>query len=372
MSEDKITQDNSQDDTENNKGTKDTKKTKVTLYQILRIACLIGFIVFTALFINETVIQPYRIKKSVEFTRDLYNRPTEHPDVTTAPTEVPAVITPSAEASPTPVLAATPTPDPNRDAKGRLLQFADLLSINVDVKGWITIKDTNIDYVVMQSADHDPNYYLDKDINGDYSKAGTLYLDPMSSVEDNTQNLLIHGHNMVSTEEKMFHYLLQYKKLDYYKEHPLINFDTIFDTGEWKIFSVFITPGNADSEDFFDYRKSVFSSSSDFLNFVYQLRIRSVLTLDTVDIKEDDQLLTLSTCSYELDNYRTVIVARKVREGEDSGVDLESASVNPSALYPSKYYEAKGGEAPEVTKTFEEALSKGQINWYTPVETSKK
>lgn len=350
------------------------KKAKVNLYQVIRILCIIGFFVFTALFINEVLIQPYRIRKSIELTRELYNRPSQAPVVTAAPTEIPVAVADTGSEN-APSVTVTPTPDPNRDEKGRLLQFSELLATNGDVKGWITIKNTNIDYVVTQpGSDKSDDYYLDKDINGDYSKAGTLYLDPLSSVEVGTQNLVIHGHNMVSTKEKMFHYLLQYNKDDlaYYKEHPVINFDTIYNTGEWKIFSVFITPGNADSKDFFDYRKATFRNSSDFLNFVYQLRIRSVINADMVDINEKDELLTLSTCSYELDNYRTVIVARKVRKGEDANVDVDLASYNTSALYPSKYYYYNGGEAPEVAATFEDALTACQINWYKPVPVTIK
>ncbi len=334
-----------------------SNKFKKNLSKILQIVCLIGFLVFTGLFINEVVIQPIRIKKSIELTRDLYHKPTEAPIATTAPVVTAAV---------TPVAEATPTPDPNRDSQGRLLQFKDLLDTNEDVKGWITIPDTNIDYVVTQSSDKDdPDYYLDKDIKGDYSKAGTLYIDPRSSVEDNTKNLVIHGHNMVSTKEKMFHFLLEYNKVSYYKEHPVINFDTIYDTAKWKIFAVVVTNGSSEKEPLFEYRTSKFKDSSEFLNFVYQLRIRSVLNLDMVDVNENDELLTLSTCSYELDNYRTVIIARKVREGEDPGVDVEKAAKNETPLFPESYYYRKGGKAPEVAATFEEALDAGEINWYT-------
>lgn len=343
------------------------KKSKMNTYNIIRIICLIGFLVFTGLFINEVIIQPIKIKNSIDLTRDLYNKPTEAPNVTSAP-----AVTIAAE--PTGTVAATPTPDPNRDAKGRLLQFADLLATNEDVKGWITIPNTNIDYVVMQpTSDNDPNYYLYKDIKGDYSKAGTLFIDPSSSLENKTQNVVIHGHNMVSTVEKMFHFLLQYKKVNYYKEHPLITFDSIYNTGKWKIFAVFITNGSNKKEPLFDYRKSTFTSSSDFLNFIYQIRLRSELNVDTVDVNENDQILTLSTCSYELDNYRTVIVARKVREGEDTSVDVESITRNKSALYPESYYYRYGGKAPEVAATFEEALANGDIKWYTaPTDTTTK
>lgn len=349
-------------------GTATVKKSKFNVYNLIRIVCIIGFLVFTSLFLNEVVIQPYRIEKSIDLTRDLYNRPTQAPIATAAPTKTPD----TTEVEPTPVISATPTPDPNRDEQGRLLQFKDLLATNGDVKGWLTIEDTKIDYVVTQAGPDKPDdYYLDKDINGNYSKAGTLYLDPVSSVEAGTRNLIIHGHNMVSTKEKMFHNLLKYNdvELEYYKDHPVILFDTIYNTGEWKVFSVFITPGNADSKDFFDYRKATFSNTSDFLNFVYQLRIRSVISADFVDINENDELLTLSTCSYELDNYRTVIVARKVREGEDSSVDVDLASYNTGALMPSKWYYYNGGEAPEVAATFEDALAAGQINWYNPVSS---
>lgn len=347
---------------------KDKKKSKFTTYKVIRILCMVGFVVFLFLFINEVVIQPIKIKKSVDLARELYDTPTAAPSVTASP-----IITAAPKV--TEAIQATPTPDPNRDEKGRLLQFKKLLKKNEDVAGWIKIPDTNIDYVVMQSGKENPNYYLDKDINKEYSKAGTLYLDIQAPVERNTsiQNYVIYGHNMVSTAEKMFHYILKYKNgVSYYKEHPVISFDTIYNTGKWKIFAVFITNGSSKKEPLFDYRTSTFKTSSDFLNFVYQLRVRSVLNIDSVDINENDQLLMLSTCSYEVDNdYRTVIVARKVREGEDATVDVDSATINPNPLYPNRYYKKNGGEAPEIS-TFEKALADEKIKWYSPVDNDKK
>jgi len=350
---------------------KDSDKRYFT-YKLLHILCIIGFIVFGALFINEAFIQPIRIKNSTDYTRDLYKRltPSPVPSINnTKPTPAPV----KEQAEPT-TLPPTPTPDPNRDEYGRLLQFSELLAVNDDVKGWISIPDTTIDYVVVQSDPDNPEYYLDKDINHEYSKAGTLFLDVHSSVEDNSRSLVIYGHNMVSTPEKMFRDLNKYKVdkknkkevPDFYKEHPLIKFDTIYQTGEWKIFAVFITNGSDKKEPFFDYTRSYFADASDFLNYVYQIRIRSELNIDCVDITDTDQLLVLSTCSYEVDNYRTVVVARRVREGEDSFVDVDSVTVNKNVLYPDSYYYRYGGKAPDWPETFEEALENGLINWYTP------
>ena len=316
-------------------------------YTVFLSLCIIGFLSFAALLLKDVLIPSYHNKKSVQLTRELY--------------ETSKVITPSL--APAASVSITPFSDPTRDSQGRLLQFKELLAECTDVKGWLTIPDTNIDYVVTQGRADAPNYYLDKDIYGNYSKAGTLYLDIRGSVEDNTRNFVIHGHNMVSTEEKMFHHLLEYKKTSYYKEHPLINFDTIYSTGQWKVFAVFISNGSDDKEPLFDYRKAAFNDSSEFLNFVYQIRIRSILNTD-VDIKADDQILCLSTCSYEVEDYRTVVVARKVREGEATTVDVENVELNPAPLYPASYYYRYGGKAPELYETFEDALEHGKISWY--------
>lgn len=337
------------------------KKKKPNLFLILRIAFGIGFLVFTGLFVNEVFLQPWRMNKAVNLTRELFDKPsltpityipkpTNAPDVTSSPIQV----------------TVTPSPDLQYDEKGRLLIFKELLAKNEDTKGWITIPGTNIDYVVLQNKE-DPMYYLTRDFNREKQKAGSLFLDQSSSVENNTKNLVIHGHNMKSTDN-MFHYIEKFKKLDYLKEHPLLQFDTIYQTGQWKIFSVFITNGSDKKEPFFNYTQSTFQDSSEYLNFLYQLRIRSLFLNDSVDLSENDQIIALSTCSYEIYDYRTVIVARKVRPGEDILVNSDSISNNPSPLYPSTYYKNYGGEAPKFPATFEEAMEQGLINWYKPVD----
>ena len=438
-------------------------KANLNIYWVIHILCIIGFVVFSTLFINEVIIKPYRNSKSAETTKNLSYQSltaqdsaalsnedpadnldgeemTEVSDTTdiseTADMSETAEVSGTAKVSETSemtettetaetaedttwaegilaqeerllatseeilsleeerlanaegilvqdeefaaitedspaVIELTPTPVPKKGNKSRRIPFKELLGKNEDVKGWITIPDSNVDYAVVQSSKNDPEYYLYKGLDKKYLKAGTLFLDIHSSVEKNTQNLVIHGHNMVSTKEKMFHMILEYKDLYFYKKHPVFTFDTINQTGEWKVFAVFVTNGTSEKEPLFDFMKSTFASSSEFLNFVYQVRIRSILSIDTVDINEKDQLIMLSTCSnYELGNYRSVIVARKVREGEDTYVDVGSASKNKKPLYPNGWYKHYGGKAPKIS-TFEKALKAGKINWYTPYDEGK-
>ncbi|TAH65614.1 MAG: class B sortase [Anaerolineaceae bacterium] len=350
------------------------KRRKKLIIRGLRILFTIGFFVFLGLFINEVFIQPYKLKKSIEKARDLY-----HFEASTPTSLPPNVANPNDESDedkssdsdtdPLENVTPTPTPDPNRDEKGRLRKFSSLLEVNEDVKGWIRIdningeNDTKIDYVVVQSDSTDPEYYLSRDwATHDYLKAGSLFLDYTSSLEPYSQNLIIHGHNMTSSDD-MFHYLLKYQEIDFLREHPIISFDTIFDEGLWKVFSVYITPGNNDRNDFFPFVKSSFANNRDYLEYLYQIRVRSLFNIDNVDINENDQILTLSTCSYELSNYRTIVVARKVRDGESIDVDTDSITKNKNALYPSSFYKHYGGKAPEIS-SFEATLEEGPIPWY--------
>ncbi len=301
--------------------------------------------------------------------------PTPTPMPSPAPTPTPE---PTSSPTPSPTKAPTPTPKPKkkmpkllsnpkgkRDEEGRLLQFKDLLEANSHVKGWI--KDSTMDYVVLQPSKSNPEYYLFKDFFGDYYKAGSLFLDHRSSVEAPSQNFVIHGHNMISTPEKMFHYIKFYKDVSYYKKHPIISFDTLYEEADYKVFAIIKTTPKAKKDYFFEYRQSTFKDASDFLNFVYQIRIRSLIIVDDVDINENDTLLTLSTCSYEVDNdYRTVVFARKIREGESSKVNMKTVKVNKAPLYCDDWYKQNGGKAPKLPATFEKALEKGNIKWYKP------
>lgn len=353
------------------------KKRKKHLYKGLRILFTIAFFVFLALFINEVAIQPYKMNKAIDKAKELYhsdheiikeiqnndNQVTDEPDLENNKGDNLF----DSDTNP------TPTPDPNRDEQGRLKKFTNLLDVNEDVKGWIKIdnvdgeNDTKIDYVVVQSDANDPEFYLHKDwVTKEYLKAGSIFLDYTSSVERNSQNLIIHGHNMTSSDD-MFHYLLDYRKLDFLKEHPIISFDTIYEEGLWKIFAIVTTPGNNDRGDYFQFIRSDFKNDRDFIEYVYQIRVRSRFNIDDVDINEDDQILTLSTCSYELSNYRIIILARKVREGEDISVNTDTITENKDALYPTSFHEHYGTKIPEIP-SFDAALEDGKIPWYNPMD----
>jgi len=333
------------------KGFKGLKVSRKKIFLFLQYFFTVVFLVSAFLFVNEVLIQPWRSRKVMEEIKAIYRD--------TADNSAPAF---SGDFTAEPAGPVSPTP--GNPEPPVLPKFAEILKINSDVRGWITVPDTRIDYPVLKTKENDPDYYLSRNIYGEKDRNGSIFIDRNSSID--AKNIVIHGHNMKSGD--IFHDLVEFQDMEYYKLRPVIFFDSIYETNAWKIISVFITNGSGEEEPFFDYTRSEFADSSDFLNFVYQLKVRSIYNTN-VDINENDRLITLSTCTYELPNYRNVVVARKVRPGEDLSVDVEKTTKN-NPLYTERYYRTYGGTPPKVS-SFEEALQAGEIDWYTPVSSGE-
>ena len=254
---------------------------------------------------------------------------------------------------------------PTDGSEGVISDFSQLLKANPDTIGWINIPNTIIDFVVVKPQDGvDSEYYLHRDFYGNYSKYGTVFMDRRSSLD--AKNLIIHGHHM--QDGRMFANLAYYVErgenygINFYKKTPVFTFNTIYEKSKWKIISFFKTNTLESQGTPFNYLRGDFVSDYDFLNFVYELRVRSLVNCP-VDVNEDDTILTLSTCSYDFEDFRTVIVARKVRDGESTEVDISKAVENPSPLYPDVWYNTYGGTKPNVT-SFQDAYNNGEIDWY--------
>ena len=69
-----------------------------------------------------------------------------------------------------------------------------LKELSPDCVGWLTIDGTDIDYPVMQGRDN--SEYLNKDPYGEYSLAGSIFLDARNKADLSDGYLLIYGHHM--------------------------------------------------------------------------------------------------------------------------------------------------------------------------------
>lgn len=216
-----------------------------------------------------------------------------------------------------------------------LPKFREFYNENEDIVGWIKLEGTEIDYPVMQSDDND--YYLHKDFYKKDNKYGVPFADCKNDFENMSQNTVIYSHNM--KDNQMFGELTGYRNLNFYKEHPIISFDTIYGEGKYKVIAGFITNTLPEHGEIFAYNEMLdFENQKEFLKFGDELMDRSFIKMP-VDVKENDEILILSTCTYEFTAARFVVAARKIREGEDEHVDVEKAAVNDDPIMPDVWYE---------------------------------
>lgn len=194
--------------------------------------------------------------------------------------------------------------------------YAEAFRENEDMAAWLVVDGTVIDYPVMQTME-DENYYLNRDFYGNEDKAGCLILDTDSSVYDveGTGNLIIHGHNMKAGT--MFGELDAYKDEDYYQEHKYMQLYTKSEKREYEVIAVFYSQVYYSTDQVFKYYN--FFEAEDEAEFRdFYDNIKKMSLYDTgVEAQLGDQFLTLSTCTYHVEDGRFVVVAKETGREEE-------------------------------------------------------
>lgn len=201
-----------------------------------------------------------------------------------------------------------------KQATERMLQVKELQGQNPDIIGWLEIENTNINYPVLQGTDN--SYYMTHNYKKENSKNGSIFLDAKYNWNIPSNNFLIYGHNLENG--MMFQELLKYEKESFYQEHPIIRFTTTEEDAKYEIVSVFKSRVYYKSEkNVFRYYYFINSQSEEKYNqFVKNAKNASIYSID-VTANYGDQLITLSTCSYHLEDGRFAIVGRKIEQDNE-------------------------------------------------------
>lgn len=213
---------------------------------------------------------------------------------------------------------------------GVLASFKTMLDLNSDVVGWITIPNTPIDYPVVQTKNN--SYYLGHNINKEENHSGCPFLDYRNIVERGKRSKcsIIYAHHR--RNGTMFAKLTKYNEIDFYKQNPVIRFDTIYDRSEWVVFANMRCSTNANYGKPFVYIRTSFKTDEDYEQFIKDIRERSLI--DTpIEVTKDDDILLLSTCSYERSGWKMVVAARRVRSSSEV-IDVTSAKMAANPLMP--------------------------------------
>jgi sortase B len=233
----------------------------------------------------------------------------------------------------------------NNPKISKKIKFEELIKQNSDFKAWITIDNTNVDYPVYQTGDDE--FYLSHNNLKEESVYGALFLSYTDSVIEamNDRNISIYGHSM--NDGSMFATVMKYKSLNFYKQNPTIRLYTVEGNYEYKIFSVMLINANPldDKGYVFDITRDSFYYQNEFDSWINEAYSRSYFNTG-VEVTTDDSILTLVTCTNEIKDGRFVVMARRVRKGEDNKVDTSVAVKNENVRYPKSWYDKKGIEYP--------------------------
>ena len=241
------------------------KKVVNSIYNILILICVIGFITTLLFILNEN--QKFRLADK------------NYQDIRTL-----RVISSS-----------------NDSIENTVIDFDSLSKINPDIVGWIGIEGLEIDYPIVQTKDNE--FYLNHLFSLEKNKLGAIFMDYRSNSKFKDRNTIVYGHNMKNGS--MFSSLTNYKKQDYYDANP----DILLITKELKyrvdFFAGVIVDGSYESV------RLDFSNEDDFTQYIDSLVEMSTFK-SAVTVGSEDRIISLVTCSYEYNNARYALYGKLV------------------------------------------------------------
>ena len=176
------------------------------------------------------------------------------------------------------------------------IDFAALQAVNPDTAAWLYCPGTPIDYPVMRARDYD--YYLRRLPDGAYNANGTLFIDYNNAPDFSGGLTVIYGHHMKTG--KMFGSLKGYKQQAYFEAHPYLYLYT--PGGKYRIellYGCVIGAG--------EWRERAFMYEAN-LDALLAYAARSTTFASTAEYHPGDRVAALSTCSYEFDGARYVVL----------------------------------------------------------------
>jgi len=199
-----------------------------------------------------------------------------------------------------------------RNPENVLSSFEGLIEINNDTVGYLHIPARTVDDIKLPVVQRDNSFYLNHDFYGRESKAGTVFLDSANSIWPQDEHLILYGHNMKNGT--MLARITRYKSLEYARNNPILYFDTLYEKGTYVVLAALQLPAEEMQTYDFNIRTFTFGETS-FDAFMYAVR-KKAYYVTSAGADENDQLLSIMTCSYNEDDERFLLMARRLRENE--------------------------------------------------------
>ena len=132
-------------------------------------------------------------------------------------------------------------------------------------------------------------------------------MDYRNDITSSNLNTVIYGHRM--KDGSMFQQLTKFLDQDFFDTHRTFEYDTLYESYEAEIFAVYNTLTE------FDYIQTDFASDEAYEQLLSRIKEKSMFQTD-IEVSASDQIITLSTCDYQLDpdDGRLVVHAKLVKK----------------------------------------------------------
>lgn len=186
-----------------------------------------------------------------------------------------------------------------------VVDWKALKKVNPDVQGWLYQKGTVINYPVVQGTDNDT--YLHTRFDKQWSGGGTLFVDYRMEKGFKGFNSIIYGHHM--KDGSMFRSIRGYTKEEgYYDKHKTMELATPHGNYHLVVFSAFITKATDENTYKMTYDEA---EKQAYIDRAWE-QSELPITRDSVDVTKDDRLVTLSTCAYDYEEARYIVMCKMV------------------------------------------------------------
>lgn len=186
-----------------------------------------------------------------------------------------------------------------------VVDWKALKKVNPDVQGWLYQKGTVINYPVVQGTDNDT--YLHTRFDKQWSGGGTLFVDYRMEKDFKGFNSIIYGHHM--KDGSMFRSIRGYTKEEgYYDKHKTLELATPHGNYHLVVFSAFITKATDENTYKMTYDEA---EKQAYIDRAWE-KSELPITRDSVDVTKSDRLVTLSTCAYDYEEARYIVMCKMV------------------------------------------------------------
>ncbi len=183
------------------------------------------------------------------------------------------------------------------------VDFSRLKAINPDVCAWVTLDGTKIDYPIVQGKSN--LAYMNRDFYGNYSLAGSIFLDTRNGNDMKDSYSLVYGHHMDNS--LMFGDLDLYKDQEFFKTNHSATVMTEKDVMKMQVLAALEIP---------DSSEEIFNPSlwgSDLTGLAHYLKNNALYVWDSAMNElllnpTTTQAVALATCSTGATGTRTVVV----------------------------------------------------------------